>query len=491
MKNNPLIELLNMLDKREMTRFRDYVHSPYFNKHRDVQALVTYLHKVFPQFDEDRCDRRRIFKELFGKEVFDQSRLALVFTYANRLLDQFLAQEQYRQEGHVESQLLLKWLRQRKYYPRYEKSLRDAHRRQEQDASRGPDFFYRQFLLASEADMYYGLTTEASAEQSLQVKEAGLDSFYLAEKLKDACEMLVRRRIERKAYHTPMLSAVLHEIKQHPDVYAQAPPVLIYYQVYRLLSEATFENYNEALRCFQHYIAQLPEEELKTVYNYLQNHCIGQINKGDERFLVEIFHLYQAQLEQGLLIEDGFLSEWHYKNIVTAGLRLREMDWVHRFINEYRDRLPLEAQANAYRFNLASYHYATGDYNKVLDLLIQVEYSDLRYSLGAKALLLRTYYDLEEYEALRALATSFRLYLQRHKLMADFRREGYHNLFRFTRRAAQLKSNLPFYAVDKSRRELDKLRQDISRAGAIFNKSWLLEKVEDLGAAVEAEIGSY
>ena len=182
------------------------------------------------------------------------------------------------------------------------------------------------------------------------------------------------------------------------------------------------------------------------------------------------------------MLEHGLLSEWHYKNIVTTGIRLREMDWVRNFIDGYRDKLPEEARDNAYRFNLASYFYAIRQYDEVLRLLTQVEYRDLRYSLGAKALLLRTYYDLDEFEALSSLADSFKQYLHRNQLMADVRREGYHNLFKLTRRAANLRANIGYYTKEKSKKELLRLQHGIEKAGAIFNKTWLMEKIEHLEA---------
>ncbi|MCB0615825.1 MAG: hypothetical protein KDC75_21055, partial [Phaeodactylibacter sp.] len=68
---------------------------------------------------------------------------------------------------------------------------------------------------------------------------------------------------------------------------------------------------------------------------------------------------------------------------------------------------------------------------------------------------------------------------------ADVRREGYYNLFKFTRRAANLRANIAYYSKDKRRKELLKLQRGIDKAGAVFNKSWLLEKVEILAARVE------
>ncbi|HRJ15493.1 MAG TPA: hypothetical protein PLI34_10900, partial [Saprospiraceae bacterium] len=181
-----------------------------------------------------------------------------------------------------------------------------------------------------------------------------------------------------------------------------------------------------------------------------------------------------------LLYEDGLLSEWHYKNIITTGIRLRRLPWVRAFIESQKERLPPDARDNAYRFNLAAYHHAAGEYDAVLQLLLQVEYSDVRYSLGAKALLLRTYYELHEWEALDSLVGSMRQYLQRNRLLADFNRNGYHNLFRFTRRAAAIRSQSAYLSDEKYRSELERLRRELSLAGEIFNKSWLMEKVEEL-----------
>jgi hypothetical protein len=257
----------------------------------------------------------------------------------------------------------------------------------------------------------------------------------------------------------------------------------MYFRLYLMLTDPDSRFYFEALEILRQKERFFGKAELVEIYNYFQNYCIERINKGEELFLGEIFKLYQSQLEQDLMIEDGYLSEWHYKNIVTTGIRLREMEWVERFIERYREKLRPEVMSNAYRFNLASFHYAARRYDKVLDLLTRVEYSDLRYNLGAKALLLRTYYDLGEYDALHSLTESLKQYLHRNKLMADFRREGYANLFRLTRRAALLKANFPFYSDRKIKQELARLNKNLAEASTVFNKGWLLEKVRELGGS--------
>ncbi len=483
MQNNKLIRLLATLSRREMTRFREYALSPYFNKHGDIQALVTYLSEIHPHFDERTCDRAILFQRLHSTQPHDQQRLALVFTYTLRLLEAFLAQEQHQEDSFLQRIQLLQALRVRKQYHLYEKILQQTQQLLDDQTQKDDRYYHWRYLLAADADTYYNQMERRQTDHNIQEKQDNLDQFYILQKLKDACEMHTRHRILNVDYATRMLETVLQEVQQNQAEYTRHPIILIYYQVYRMLTQEGHEHYHTALQTLQNHEAELTIQELQYMYNYFQNYCIQQINRGEGQFLKEIFKLYQAQLLQNLLIEDDHLSEWHYKNIITVAIRLGEMEWAQSFIEGYKEKLPPEARENAHRFNLASYYYAAQQYDRVLELLLKIEYSDLRYNLGAKALLMRTYYDLEEYEALISLVQSFTLYLRRNKLMANSQRDGHYNLFKFTRRAAQIRSRLGYEKGEKLFSQLKKLQEDIAAAGAIMNKGWLLEKMQELEAA--------
>ena len=485
MQGNKLIKILSGLSRKEMTRFREFASSPYFNKHRGVRGLVEYLSEVYPRFDPKTCNRGVLLTQLAAQGVGDKAKLALVFTYAFRLLEKFLVQERFKEETLFQHLLLLREFRTRKNYTFYEKSLEEARQQLGKEYLRDSHFFNQQYLLSREADYYYQQIQKRQKDLNIQLKQNNLDHFYLSEKLKDACEMHFRAKILKVNYNTGLLDAVIREVEANPEAYAQVPAINMYYRIYLMVIHTDPKFYFDAFRTLKHHTAHFSLEERKYIYNYFQNYCIQQINQGETLFLKEIFKLYQSQLEQELLIEDGYLSEWHYKNIVTTGLRLQEMDWVKWFIDHYKNALRPEAMDNAYMFNLASYFYATKQLDKVLDLLIRVEYNDLRYNLGAKALLLRTYYDLGEIDALFSLADSFKQYLHRNKLMADSRREGYHNLFRLTRKAAQIRANLDFVNTEKNQKELEKLRLDCEVTKTIFNKPWLMEKIRELHAEID------
>lgn len=464
-----------------MTRFVEFSRSPYFNKHKEVGRLIDYLNKIYPNFNHQNCQREVIFKSLFQQQKHNQSHLALLFTYSMRLLDKFLIQEQFKENNAFHKVLLLRNLRHRKQYGYYEKTMTNLEKELDSSSFKNSTFYNLQFLKASESDAYFTQRSKHEKDHSIQKKQNNLDNYYLAEKLRDGCEMSVRSKILEINYSTSLLELAVKEVQQNLDYYEAIPSISVYYHIYLMLVNEGHEYFFEALPVLQKYSSFFPKEELQNMYNYFQNYCIGQINRGERQFLKETFHLFVDQLDKELLMdENGFLDQWHYKNIVTSAIRLKEMDWTKQFIDNFKSRLHPEVVENAYSYNLASYYYSTNQLDKVLDLLVKVEYTDIQYNLGAKSLLLRTYYDLEESEALLSLTRSFRQYLSRNRLIPENRRKAMSNLIRFTNRAHSIKANFGFDSKAKSQKDLAKLIEKINATDLIINQDWLDTKIDEL-----------
>jgi hypothetical protein len=469
-----------------MTRFSEFAHSPYFNKHLGIRTLVAYLSKIYPDFKDRNCEREVILKNVFPLQKNKQNELALLFTYSLRLMEQFLTQEQFKENTPFHKILLLRRLRDKKQFRFYEKISQKFDRELDNSQFKDSEHFNIQFLKAAESDSYYTERSKHEQDHSIQQKQNNLDNYYLALKLRDTCEMIFRTRIIKVDYSTPLMESLIEEIRQNTDRYAKNPSIIVYFRIYQMIINGEHQFYYDALPVIQENSHFFSKPELHTIYNYLQNYCIEQINKGQGQFLQESFILYKDQLEKELLTDsNGFLSQWHYKNIVTAGIRLKEMDWTFDFIEKYKELLNPKVLENAYTFNLASYYYSTRQLEKVLDLLVRLEYTDIRYSLAAKSLLLRTYYDLEENEALISLTRSFSQYLSRNTLIPEGRKKAMANLVRYTNRAFQIKSNLDFVSKKKSQTELSKLKIEMESTDTIINKDWLDQKVKELEGMID------
>ncbi len=135
--------------------------------------------------------------------------------------------------------------------------------------------------------------------------------------------------------------------------------------------------------------------------------------------------------------------------------------------------MPKEHQANALSFNTARLHFAKQEYQKVLPLLQDVEYSDVFYMLDSKTTLFKTYFELNEYDALLSLAESFRVYCAVGKKLFP------NNIEIITRILfASLKI---FRAEHKNKKQLAQIAALFQEAKGIADKGWLLEKYKAIG----------
>ncbi|MEY4926674.1 MAG: hypothetical protein RI894_1110, partial [Bacteroidota bacterium] len=152
-----------------------------------------------------------------------------------------------------------------------------------------------------------------------------------------------------------------------------------------------------------------------------------------------------------------------------VGLRLEKYDWVEQFLYKYNELLPDDFRENALTYNLAKLQFAKKNYTQVIQLLQTVEYQDIFYSLDSRTTLLKTYYTLDEYEALEANMESFRIYLLRNNVISNFTKKQYQNFIRWLRKIIQTPATKKAYSI---------LREKIEETIVIADKKWLLQQIE-------------
>ena len=121
---SPLVDLLKSFERKEMTRFQAFVHSPYHNKHRGVRALVDYLNNCFPSFDETKIVAEVIWKAIGMEGALDKKGLSMIFTYSQKLALEFLSIERFKSKNHLIHEQQLIELRERKQFKLYDKVKR-------------------------------------------------------------------------------------------------------------------------------------------------------------------------------------------------------------------------------------------------------------------------------------------------------------------------------------------------------------------------------
>ncbi len=463
-KKTKLPALLSLLDSREQQSLKKYIASPYFNENPiHIRLLDTML--------EETDNPEIVWSRVFPGESYNDLKLRHLRSELLRLVEGFLTDNELKKRNGLQASYLLRALRHRKASSLYEFTWRKISRKGPADRI-GNDQLMEHYLLQAEHNSWLEQRSQRSGETHLQATVDSLDTFYLFSKLKYSCTILNNRQVVDVNYKNLLLEEILIHLRKRN--YDHIPGIAIYFRIYEMLTEPDdTTHFLELKKLLVRHSSGFTPSEGNEMYAFAMNYCIGKINKGQSEFLGEILELYKRCLEMGILLENGHLSPWNYKNIVVAGLRREEYEWTGKFIHKYREKIPEAYRENAYTYNLAKFYFYKREYSQVLKLLQQVDYDDVFYNLDSKVMLLKIYYELEETEALDSLIDSFRIFLRRNKLISAHHRRNYLNLTRFVKKLSRLRPG--------DTRKLAAIRSEVAATEQVADVDWLRGKLEGKG----------
>ena len=476
-----LISFLSALSARDRLQFERFLSSPYFNESETLLLLFRYLNG---HLDDSRrhvlqrdkqLEKKVVWKSLYGKAPYKDGTLRRICSELLQLAYRFIYINTCASKEKEEVLKALKTVVE----PHQDKHFRGLSRKfntLQQNAERPEQDHYRQlydYHLACHQQL------EARAEKQtdfshLEQADYYLNCSYYLHKLRHYCDALGYGLFSAQKPDIRLPGHLFQEMEQ--GSYAEKEPWLrAYLLVARLFEAEDGEELFHQLKSafFEHIVQQVPEPDANALCIHLSNYCIiKKINAGEARFFNELFDVYRQAIEAGLLMKNGVLSYQDYKNIITVGLHIKELDWVEYFIQNYTEKLPEEHQRNALTYNLAKVYFHQEKYDEVIAQLREVEYESIVYTLGSKLLLLLTYFEMGEFLALDSLLDSFRIYLRRNREIARDVKEQYVNVIRFTRRLSRVDPG-----DDKA---LDKIEQQVQACDALASRQWLQEKITEM-----------
>jgi hypothetical protein len=488
MHNSKLISHLKGLTRVELTRLRDFVHSPYYNKHGKVIELMDVIYEVHPHLDSPKLAKEHVFNRLYPNQPFSYTQLAHLMSYLQTLTEQFMATEQLNDDAFLMNHLALRRMKPVVPAKIYERKLLKTNKMLSQNTGRTSQHFYYQSMAEGEMDAFYITRKRKTEANYLQRKSDSMDQFFIASKLEYWCDMLNRSNVLNIQYEYPLMEEILKLIESDRAKYLAEPFINIYYHILQTLRQPEKEeHYSHLIDYLSEYSARFDKEDAKAMYDYAQNYCIKRINKGDSDYLEELLKLYQLMLEHGLIYENGYFPSSDFKNIVTISCRLKKYNWAEDFIHRYESELESSIRTHVSQYNLATCYFEQGDYDSALALLQKVEFTDTYFALGARSMLMKIYFELDEEEPLFSHIDSFQTYLRRNKIISAYQRKVHQNFIRFTKKAFQLKEALAWKRKKEMEKQANSLFKHISQTEDITNKNWLEQEVKKLMASQKME----
>jgi tetratricopeptide (TPR) repeat protein len=190
--------------------------------------------------------------------------------------------------------------------------------------------------------------------------------------------------------------------------------------------------------------------------------------------------LHHYLLEKEILLNNGKLPEWDFKNIVTVALRAGETSWAEKFINDYKNSLPEEVRENAYCYNKAAYYHSVGRFEEAMQLLQEVDFTDESYQVGSKIILLKSYFEMGEYNAAISLIDAFRRQIERSKTMSAYRKQSNINLLIAAKKIFKFQRAFDYSSKTVLKKYLKSIETSKQKLQPMANVDWVEEKLKSM-----------
>lgn len=479
MKDSKAYIALETLTVYELNRFKKFINSPYFNVNQNLIRLFELYNSEIRAEDSTDIEltKEDVWIHIFQGENYNDTRLRKISSDFLRLLEQFLAQEQFENNPLHRANYLLKALNAKQLEKLYKGSVSTARRLSSQQLERTASYYYYQYQIEKN---FYSLSSDLEKKSKIKsnsiltnLEEIGgnLDIFYLTEKMRYYYTFLSLRSLTPLEKEVFPIEHIVSEIRKLD--YENYPPLAIYYQIYlTFLDIDNDEHFYKLKELISKHLEIFPVAESKDIFEASLNYCAININKGRQDYLIQLFELYEYGLASGILISGEIIEPSNFRNICFTALRLGKYDWTDKFIREYSSFIEIKYRNNAIIFNRARLETYKKNFEKVIEYLREVTFEDLVYELSSKALQIVAYYELDEHEVLISFLSSFNTFLRRNTKITNRRKNNYKKLIYFTRKLIKL--------TPRMKTDIQKLQTEINDSENFADKPWLMEKIAEL-----------
>ncbi len=469
-RSTKTISTLSVLSPAEWKQLKTFLDSGLGGPSALALKLYRYLSVYFPFTTNKGLDREKVYEALFGNGNFDDKKLRYALTDLYQHACGFLKYKALDSDVGESRFLLGTLLAQRgadkaylSLYPTDDIDLTV-------DAYENAEHYLNRHRLSFIHMNHYLPRQKRDQSNPVEMVSRNLDIYFIAKKLQLLCEIINVQNVKAVNYEFLMRDEIVSLVET--GQFNNIPIIAVYYRIYKTLTEPDRDDHFKDLKTLLiEYGSRFEKEELRDMYQYVMNYCIKKINQGVTEYISVLFEIYRTVLERKVIYSGNYLSQWDFKNIVVIGIRAGQQNWVLSFIEKFSNDLLPGERSNAYTYNLAYYYFSIGNYHRSLNLLRQVEFTDLYYQLDMRAILLKCYFETDEQETLFYHVAAFRVFLNRNRLISEYQRTIYRNLLKYTTQLVRANGN---------KRKITVIKNEIESVKQIADLNWLRKKMEEV-----------
>lgn len=465
MLNKKIILLIKSFNSTEIRQFNKFIASPYYNVNKEV--ILVWKHVLHNIDDISKLEKTHLHAVLYPTKPYQDISIRNIIMQLKSLLENYLQISFFQKDAIAKKLVLVKQLHSRNIESAVIAELEEINTDLQAASIQNASYLYQTFT-------YQQLKQEVlhtqfrNKESNLDKQLDALEKFYLAEKLKIMNLMMAHENVLKVNYSITNSQNVLELAST--TTYNDIPAIQLFQLSYLCFQEfereELFASYEiilfENLHFFQ-------SEEQRMLLMAAINYCIKKNNLGKPHYQANLLELYKKGIASKVLFENGYLTQYTYSNVISLCLNLKDYDFVKNFIENDKKYLEESIQAMYYLFNKAKYLYVQKDYKAAIRILTQNSFSDPLINVSAKMVLLKIYYEQQEWDILDATLENISMYIRRELLMG-YQKDSFINFVKYIKILAR--------SISLSSKRKEKIKQEITILRYLSDRKWLVEQVE-------------
>ena len=484
MNDSKLIQILKTFSVNEIKDFEKFIASPYFSTGRNVEGLYSILKPYHPEFDSSQLDNKTVFKKLFPCDKYSEMKFKNVTTALTRLAEQFLVNESIKNDPvEFERRLTDSFLERvdLKLYYNASNALEKKINKLPFDHHKG--FSIEENIAANKYSYYLKMNRHDKAIPLMsKAAEYNILTFFV----KYIKSINYMNRIPG-TYYDEMKNDLVEAFRNNldldriiNDLRKRKYPYLWLIELYYY----TFKFFNDLDDTDAFHIARKSFNSNKEKYSRIEKHfilgnfyayCINKFSMGNTDFAREEFEICKQLKDENALTSTDYVSLelMSFRNILYTAIKVKEYDWLEKFIKDCTSLLRSDGRDNMKNFALSKLEFERGKFENALEYASKIQYDMFTYKLDIKNLLLMIYYELGLLDQAESLIATYKHYIKHNK---DFSR----NYMRKFKNFITVYSSLFKARSIANTKDIGLLLKKSEDTKILPSRSWFITKIKEL-----------
>ena len=465
------------LNKGALKDFKKFVEAVYFNKGRNFKDILTAVERL----KKKNLSSKQFIKSLSGTLGISQR------TVWNRLHELMKIAERYTAIKGLEKNKIQFHNITARYYldsraynlfnQKYKANIKAFNK-----SKKGMDSFHDFYEVLQSGGHYdvYNNQFESYAK-SLTDQITYHSVSYMINHYLHLTELLQRENITDAELIQKGLSflnddsteSFLNTIKDRKELHGV---VSFHYYLYKAFLNKNDElYYYYAVQSFSSVYDNIDDTYKAMFYQLLINYCIERTNRGDFKYYDNLFELYNKKLKDGI-IEDlrvGNFPVNNFRDYIFVALRLKKIDWIRWFIENYSDELPGDIRDDEVNSSFGMVYYHEADFEKALEHFNLVKADNYIHYTDSKTYKLRIFYETQRFEEALMELDNYKHYLKTHKDIPEDYKKTYKNFVSEYSQMLKIK-----FKENKVDAEL--LKRDLEGKSKTAGRNWLIRRLDEI-----------